>query len=106
MDTALSVLKLTSGMARHAADMQVATARNIAQIDVPGTKPLRVRSFNDSLEQIGRGEAPEQYEEQKPLSLETEVLTLAQARGRHDAAVAIWNTTLDMMRLAVGGPQR
>ena len=106
MDTALSVLKLSSGMARHAAASQMATARNIAQVDVPGTKALRVKSFAESFDRLDQGDAVEEYTENKAVSLENEMLTLAEARGRQDAAVAIWKSALDMMRIAVGGPQR
>ena len=106
METGLSVLKLTSGMARHAGHAQAATARNIAQADIPGTEPLRVKSFAESMDAMARGEAPGSFIEQAPLSLETEMLTLAKAKGQQDAAVAVWKTALDMMRLAVTGPQR
>ena len=106
MDTALSVLKLSSGMARHAAASQMATARNIAQADVPGTKALRVKGFAESFDELERGDEIQQYTENKAVSLEAEMLTLAEARGRQDAAIAMWKSTLNMMRLAVGGPQR
>ncbi|NNU15373.1 hypothetical protein HK107_03405 [Parvularcula sp. ZS-1/3] len=101
----ISLLKLSSTMARHATQAHGATADNLARVDVPGAKRRELIAFQDALKASsgGREVAPELTRE--PIKLDAEMLSMAEARGRHEAAMSVWKSTLGMLRLAIRGPQ-
>lgn len=105
MDNGVSILKIAGAMARHAGHLHQVTASNIARADIPGARQARIESFELSLAELERGGEPRSSMSEAPLELERELLTMAEARGRHDAALAVWKSTLTMMRLAAGAPQ-
>lgn len=101
----ISLLKLSSAMARHATRAHGATADNLARADVPGAKRRELVAFQDALKASnGTGDlAPELTRE--PIKLDAEMLSMAEARGQHEAALSVWKSTLGMLRLAIRGPQ-
>ncbi|MEM6912653.1 MAG: hypothetical protein AAF511_01605 [Pseudomonadota bacterium] len=105
MDHGLSILKLASAMARHAGHSHAATASNIARADVPEATVSKAMSFRESLRALQKGSEPDVEDTGQPISIESEMLSMAEASGRHGAATAVWKSTLNMLRLAVSGPQ-
>lgn len=105
MEHAVSVLKISSAMARHAADAHRVTARNIAHADIPGASRMQVELFQRGLKRLEDGDALRAETIREPIDIEAEMLAMAKAGGRHEAAVRIWRSTLDMMRLAASGPR-
>ena len=96
-----SLLGLASAMARHAGHVHATTADNIARADVPGAKAKEAARFDAALS----GEALRAKESGRSISLDAQLVTMAQNAGRHDAAVTVWTKTLDLMRLAAGSPR-
>ena len=105
MDHGLSILKLASAMARHAGHAHAATASNIARADVPQATASKAASFRESLRALEKGQSPTIDETDQAISIEKEMLTMAEAAGEHSAAMAVWRSTLNMLRLAITGPQ-
>ncbi|MEO1042584.1 MAG: hypothetical protein AAFX52_09850 [Pseudomonadota bacterium] len=105
MDHGLSILKLASAMARHAGHSHAATASNIARADVPEATASKALSFRQSLRALEKEAEPGLEDTGQSISIEKEMLSMAEASGRHGAATAVWKSTLNMLRLAVTGPQ-
>jgi flagellar basal body rod protein FlgB len=104
MLTDLSVLKLTGAMARHSGHANAVTADNLARADIPGAKARATEEFRDALAGRRAG-APQIDELNRPISTETEMLSMARHAGRHDAALGAWKSTLGLMRLALSRPE-
>ena len=105
MDQGVSALKIASVLARHASHAHAVTSNNIAKADVPGATAARVASFEKSLKRLDQGNDPFTLDTGQLISVEREMLSMAEAGGRHSAALSIWKSTLNMMRLAVTPPQ-
>lgn len=105
MEPSVSILKLTSAMARHASHVHQVTAQNLSRADIPDATRHQVRSFEASLRALSRFEGPKVIDSQTAIDVEEEMLSAAQAKGRHEAAMAFWQSGLKMMRLAIGAPQ-
>ncbi|MEO1657079.1 MAG: hypothetical protein AAFR65_05110 [Pseudomonadota bacterium] len=105
MDHGLSILKLASAMARHAGHVHAATASNIARADVPEATARKAASFRQSLRALEQGKTPQDEDTGQAISIEREMLSMAEASGQHGAATAVWKSTLNMLRLAITGPQ-
>lgn len=119
----LEILNLSSGIARHSAARQSLVARNIANANTPGFRPLDIsdftpqrREFNDALRQtraghmqspLVAGESPREHVGlAKPngnaVSLQTEMVKAAEVRHRHQMAVTVYGTSLDILRTSLG----
>ena len=105
MEANVSILKLTSAMARHATHAHQITAQNLSRTDIPDATRHHVRGFEASLRALSRSENPKVINSHKAIDVEAEMLSAAQAKGRHEAAIAFWQSGLKMMRLAIGAPQ-
>ncbi|MEM1379042.1 MAG: hypothetical protein AAGH41_00305 [Pseudomonadota bacterium] len=92
-------------MAAHASYQHNVVAQNIARADIPDARRLLVSEFERSLRRAEQGNPPRTREGRDAIRLETEMLSMAEAKGRHDSALTIWKSTLKMMRLAIGAPQ-
>ena len=103
MDSPVSLLKLTSAMARHAGHVHDVTARNIARADMPNATAERLEPFEASLRRLEHARPPRRSDTGMAINLEAQMLTMAEASSTHDAALTVWKSTLKMMRLAVGG---
>lgn len=100
-----STLKLASAMARHANDGHAAIARNIAYVDVPNAKAVEMPSFADALKALLAGEEVRPTQTKQPITLDGEMVAMAQNGGRHTAAVTIWSETVELIRLAAQSPR-
>ena len=100
-----SLLTLSTAMARHAGHVHGVTAANIARADLPGATAKGAMPFAEALRVTASGEAMTARDTGAPISLDDQMVAMAQNAGRHDAAVTIWSRTLDMIRLAGASPR-
>ncbi len=121
----LELMRMATGLARHASTRQEVAARNVANADTPGYRAQDVVAFRDLYESeaagtlratrsghFGAGEiatAPRLFEaagEAAPngntVSLETEMMRSAEIRHQHDMATSIYKTSLDILRTSLG----
>jgi flagellar basal-body rod protein FlgB len=123
----LEILSLSGGLARHSAARQSLVARNIANADTPGYRPLDITAFQPEranersgfammLKQTRAGhlatpqaagmEPREHSGSAKPngngVSLETEMVKAADIRNRHQMAVTVYGTAMDVLRSSLG----
>jgi flagellar basal-body rod protein FlgB len=115
----VSILDLSSTMARHAATRHSLISQNIANADTPGYKAQDVADFADVMKaramDLQSGTSTAMTDMMAPtdravpgspngntVSLEEELMRSARAQGDHEMAVSIYRTTLSMMKTAVG----
>jgi flagellar basal-body rod protein FlgB len=122
----LEIMKMSHGLARHAAARQAAVAQNVANVNTPGYKRVDVPSFAelharpdpDMLRatrpgHIGRDEAfappvPRTVNggsaglNGNTVSLEDEIVKAAELRQQHDMALMVYQSALTVMRTALG----
>ncbi|MEM1343072.1 MAG: FlgB family protein [Pseudomonadota bacterium] len=121
----LTVLKMASAMARHAAARHSVLAQNVANADTPGyrardvaafaalvkesftTRATRPGHFADGLP--SRAGTPEPVEIAYPdspngnsVSLEDQSVRAVEAQGQHAMAMAIYAKSVDLMRMGLG----
>lgn len=123
----LHVFRMARAMAVHAGSRQAVVAQNIANADTPGyaareitpfaqlleadqprfamraTRPQHLNGAPDSRapdirERRGAGAAPNG----NSVSLETEMVAAADIKRQHDRALAIYKSSLGILRAAVG----
>ncbi len=121
----LEILRLAGGMSRHAAARQVEVARNVANADTPGYRAQDLVPF----EQVFSGPGPmalqttraghvsgsaampafatvDAPDAQSPngntVSLEDQMLKATEVRHAHDVALAVYSTTLGILRTSIG----
>ncbi|MGB3455011.1 MAG: flagellar basal body protein [Litorimonas sp.] len=111
----VSILDLSSNMARHAATRHSLVSQNIANADTPGYKAQDVADFADIMKAkvLSGGETPTDMLSviDRPsvgspngnnVSLEEELMRAAKAQQDHEMAVSIYRSTMTMMKTAVG----
>ncbi len=121
----LELMRMATGLAKHASVRQDIAARNVANADTPGYHAQDVVAFRDLYESeisgamrttrashLGASEgahAPRLLEaagEAAPngntVSLETEMMRSAEIRHQHDMATSIYKTSLDILRTSLG----
>ena len=111
----VSLLELSSTMARHAATRHSLVSQNIANADTPGYKAQDVADFADVMKaqalsggatQVNPLDIIERPSVGSPngntVSLEDELMRGAKAQQDHEMAVSIYRSTLTMMKTAVG----
>lgn len=119
----LEILNLSSGIARHSGARQSLVARNIANANTPGYRPMDIgefspqkRDFNDTLRQtrpghfqaqLVGGQAPQETSGQarpngNAVSLQSEMVKAAEVRHRHQMAVSVYGTAMDILRTSLG----
>jgi flagellar basal-body rod protein FlgB len=111
----VSMLALSSSMARHAATRHALISQNIANADTPGYKAKDVGDFSAVLkaQAMGQGEAsldPMAVIERptvgspngNSVSLEEELMRGAAAKQDHQLAISMYRSTLGLMKTAVG----
>ncbi|WOI52679.1 hypothetical protein [Parvularcula sp. LCG005] len=102
-----TVLNIAKAMATHAAERQAVVAENIAQADTPG---YRARDIEDFATMVRNGGYARVQEDRtaatkingNSVSLEDQVINLAEAKGEHDMALGLWRQTLSMYQIALG----
>jgi flagellar basal-body rod protein FlgB len=128
MFESVEILKQAQAMAAHAGARQSAIARNIANADTPGYRPLDLAPFAESYQSSGDfaarqtrpghlagegsaalsgAEAPRLIEgaaspNDNGVSLEAEMVKAADVRHQHDMALAIYQNALGILRASIG----
>lgn len=121
----LEIVRMASGLARHAGARQDIVARNIANADTPDCRARDVVPFEDlyasDMSQgmratrsghLGVAEAAggirlvdvpgESSPNGNTVSLEAEMMRSAEVRHQHDMATSIYKTSLDILRTSLG----
>lgn len=128
----LDVLRQAQAMAAHAAARQSAIARNIANADTPGYRPVDLPTFAEAWRAAGTGfalrstrpghvgtaEAGGAATEARPrpvpgaaspngngVSVEAEMMKAAEVRHQHDLALSIYQNALGVLRTSLGRPR-
>ncbi|MDX5360528.1 MAG: flagellar basal body protein [Alphaproteobacteria bacterium] len=122
----LSLLKIATGAARHAASRQTLIAQNVANADTPGYRARDLEAFEvpgasedgftAKATRASHGDAspasllaartvdtpgPENLNG-NTVDLEDQLVRGAEAQERHAMALGIYGTAIDLMRTAIG----
>ena len=124
----LNIFTKATGLAQHAAQRQSVIAQNVANADTPGYRAQDVKPFADVFQpddtasmrhtRMGHlngamagasGEQSQQIYRPGAMSpngnsvtLESEMMASAEAKRDHDLALAVYKTSLGVMRSALG----
>ncbi|KUJ77972.1 flagellar biosynthesis protein FlgB [Ruegeria marisrubri] len=123
----LNVFKLAHAVATHAGQRQAVIARNLANADTPGYQPREIEAFQAAYSQGGRrmrmsatreghmnveaqdGQAWAEYTLESRqdangngVSLEEEMLKAVDVKRQHDRALAIYRSSLTILRTSIG----
>jgi flagellar basal-body rod protein FlgB len=126
MFESIATLRMAGEMALHAAARQAVIAANVANADTPGYRAGDLRSFAETWRDGGtlalRTTRPQHLAEDASLrhgsavadkgaepspngntvSLETELVRSASAKRQHDISLAIYKSSLDILRASLG----
>lgn len=120
------LIRMAQDLARHSSARQAEIARNVANADTPGYRARDIVPFSQVV--AGRAEMPvtvtraghlramgqeplattvlDQNSEPSPngntVSIEQEMLKASEVAQSHGLALAVYKTSLDMMRTAIG----
>ena len=101
------LLAVAQAMVRHSAERQAVAAKNIAHVNTPGYRAEKIAEFSEIFQ--GRADARPVVDESAPIqpngnsvSLEQQVMMLAEAKGQNDIGLGIWEKAMQMYRLALG----
>lgn len=123
----LTIFRMAHAMASHAGTRQAVIAQNIANADTPGYRPVDVIPFRDLITNTthvgmratrpahlnGGGTAGDPHivaatitGQSSPngngVSLEEQMLNAVEAKRQHDRALAIYKSTLGILRTSMG----
>ena len=123
----LDIFRMSYAMARHAGARQAVVAQNMANADTPGYAARDIAAFAALYETSGRSAAPratrpghllgsggstgpdpftDDEATRDPngnsVSLETEMLRAIDVQRQHDRAIAIYRSSLTVLRTALG----
>lgn len=122
----IKTLRMAVGSAVHAAGRQAVITANVANADTPGYRAGDLRPFAETYRaapdlalrttrpghiaahprEHARDVMPDRAPEPSPngntVSLETELVRGASAKRQHDVSLAIYRTSLDILRAAIG----
>lgn len=126
MFTGLNVFKLAYAMSTHAGQRQAVVAQNIANADTPGYRAKDIESFRKTYQsgpEIGMRasrvahmngakdtgarwsvvtpDAPLNPNDNS-VSVEQEILKSVETKRQHDRAIAIYKSSLSMLRTSLG----
>lgn len=122
----LEIFRMATGLATHAGARQSVIARNVANADTPGYRAQDIADFaktyqNDNngmalratraghvsggtlppgLEQVDAGGTTDPNG--NSVSLEEEMLKAAEVRRQHDLALAVYRSSLGILRTSIG----
>ncbi len=127
MFTNLNVFRMAKAMAVHAGQRQAIIAQNVANADTPGYQARDLTSFADNFQQRNRTgflqasrashlntdssgsqelSGSKMNLESDPndnsVSIEQEMLKAAEAKRQHDRAIAIYKSSLTIIRTSLG----
>ncbi|WP_298851079.1 FlgB family protein [uncultured Ruegeria sp.] len=122
----LNVFKTAHAMATHAGKRQAVIARNMANADTPGYQPRDIEAFQKAFETSGRDVAmaatrqghlhgnagarlwaeheavPSGDPNGNGVSLEEEMLKSVEVKRQHDRALAIYKSSMSVLRTSLG----
>ncbi|MGC9418336.1 MAG: FlgB family protein [Rhodovulum sp.] len=123
----LEIFRMAQGLAVHAGTRQAVIARNVANADTPGYRAQDIADFNETYRKAGdqmplratraghlsAGDtglrAARIHEDQVPsepngnsVSLEEEMLKAAETKSKHDQAIAVYRSSLGILRTCLG----
>jgi flagellar basal-body rod protein FlgB len=123
----IEIMRMAKELAVHAAARQSIISSNVANADTPGFKAGDLRSFSETYRSSDREipmrasrpghvmetarsavaeRVPDLNAEPSPngntVSLETELVRSASAKRQHDVSLAVYRTSLDILRSALG----
>ncbi|WP_170761297.1 FlgB family protein [Ruegeria lacuscaerulensis] len=122
----LNVFKTAYAMATHAGQRQAVISRNMANADTPGYQPRDVEAFQKTFETPGRDvtmiatrqghlhgdNGPQIWAEFEAepsgepngngVSIEEEMLKAVEVRRQHDRALAIYKSSMNILRSSLG----
>ncbi|UWQ04891.1 FlgB family protein [Aliiroseovarius crassostreae] len=124
----LEIFRISQGLAQHAAARQSTIAQNVANADTPGYRARDLVSFAETYDAPNGaemrhsrakhtltasdhlGQTPKSVLRDGPtspngnsVSLETELMASASAKRDHDLALAVYKSSMNIMRAAVSG---
>jgi flagellar basal-body rod protein FlgB len=126
MFESIETLRKASAMAVHAAGRQAVIAANVANADTPGYRAGDLRSFAETyrtggslalritrpdhirataterIAQVVADDRAEASPNGNTVSLETELVRSASAKRQHDVSLAIYRSSLDILRASLG----
>lgn len=102
-----SILNVARAMVGHAVERQAVIAENIAHADTPGYRAKDLETFAET---FAKGQVTTEVVDNdaavKPngnsVSLESQVMNLAQTRGQHEMGLALWEQTMTLYQTALG----
>jgi flagellar basal-body rod protein FlgB len=124
----LSVFHMAHAMAKHASVRQSVVAQNVANADTPGYRSRDIASFTDiyrpsddgqGMQRSRQGHLGPEMRDRQPtahiaedqgamspngnsVSLEAEMLRSIDVKRQHDRALAIYKSSLDVLRASIG----
>lgn len=127
----LEIFQMAYSMATHAGQRQSVAARNMAHADTPGFKAQDIKPFRDTWQQGQSGTAQRATRAAhfngdmvnsnaalhatliedtsvstdpngNSVSVESEILRSVEAKRQHDRALAIYRSSLNVLRSAIG----
>ena len=122
----LQIFQLSHAMATHAGARQAVVAQNIAHADTPGYKARDLRPFADMVDRRGEGlratrtghlhgspmgqvtlaamerDSAGSNPNGNTVTLEQEMLHAVDTKRQHDRALAIYKSSLTILRSAIG----
>ncbi len=127
----LEIFQMAHGMASHAGRLQVVAARNMANADTPGFQSKELTPFKDLIASDASGTVQRATRsahlngispEQSPIenarisvdesaqsdpngnsvTIEDEILRAVDAKRQHDRALAIYRSSLNILRTSIG----
>lgn len=127
----LEIFQMAHAMAGHAGRLQVVAAQNMANADTPGYKTQTLTPFKDTLNlgggsaaqratraghlngishdgavlsagQITRDENAKSEPNGNSVAIEDEILRAVDAKRQHDRALAIYRSSLNIIRTSIG----
>lgn len=123
MFQSLEMMRMAHAMAQHAGTRLAVIAENVANADTPGFRAsdlpefstiykdqgLNLKTTRDGhLDPMGRpfvaveDDGAPQSPDGNTVSIETQMAKAGETRHQHDVALAIYKTSLDILRLSVG----
>jgi len=110
----LELFQMAHGMAHHAGRLQTLAAQNMANSDTPGYKAQTMTPFADTLTRAETGGAQRATRSKhmngnaksdpngNSVAIEDEILRAVDAKRQHDRALAIYRSSLNIIRTSIG----
>lgn len=123
----LDILRMASGLAKHAVSRQEIVTKNIANADTPGYRAKDIASFHDLYRAGPEGAAMKatraghidgtsasaltltSFDAEgastpngNTVSLETEMMKASQIRHQHDLALSVYKSSMNILRSSLG----